>query len=156
VDPRNVDGPCAEPIDEHPRRVTRKRIFPMRLHEAFPSRYLKAVDFGGKSKRFVVDRLGHEKMRDGTEKLVLYFRNEEQALVLNKTNFESIESLHGDSNDWPGCEIILRPDQTNFGGKRVAFIRVSRFPQQTAKPTATKPTIYDSEDPGDFDDFEAA
>jgi hypothetical protein len=96
---------------------------PMRTHQAFPSRYLKAVSLNGKPLRVTIDRLENEEI-GGEEKFVIYFQERDQGLALNKTNFESLEYLHGDSDDWPGKLVELYPDSTSYQGKRVACIRV--------------------------------
>jgi hypothetical protein len=119
---------------------------PMRSSEAFPTAYLKASDLNGIPRQVKIDRLGREEMRDGTEKHVLYFHNERRGLCLNKTNFCAIEDLYGDSDEWPGKQIVLRPDRTDFEGKRVDCIRIG-------VPKPTKPVSSESENPaGDFND----
>ena len=95
----------------------------MRTHQAFPSRYLKAVSLNGKPLRVTIDRLENEEI-GGEEKFVIYFQERDQGLALNKTNFESLEYLHGDSDEWPGKMVELYPNHTSYQGKRVPCIRV--------------------------------
>ena len=40
---------------------------------------------------------------DGQEKMIVYFKDKEMGLVLNKTNAFRIAENHGEeTNDWPG------------------------------------------------------
>lgn len=121
----------------------------MRSNTAFPSRFFKAIDLKNRSLRVVIDRLGNEDL-NGEDKHILYFRNEQKQLILNKTNWETIEELYGDSEDWAGQEIDLFPDKTSYQGKRVACVRVRGVSKPAAKPAAksvAKPT--QSENPAD-------
>ena len=95
----------------------------MKSSDAFPSRFFKALNLKNKPRRVVIDHVGHEELND-EEKHILYFRDEPKQLVLNKTNWETIEELHGDSEDWPGQAIELFADKTTYQGKRTDCVRV--------------------------------
>lgn len=118
----------------------------MRTSDAFPSKYFKAGDLHGKSRRVVIDQLGSETL-NGETKPVLHLRDE-KSLVMNRTNFEMCEELHGDSDDWPGKAIELYPDKTTFQGRRVDCVRVRGVAKPAAK--AAKPAKASaSENPAD-------
>jgi hypothetical protein len=77
------------------------------------------------------------------ERPVLTFVNTETRLVVNSTNWDSIEYItgSGDSRDWPGCKVELYADKTRMGGKLVDCVRVRRpnsgrsaFAQAAASP----------------------
>ena len=117
----------------------------MKSADAFPSRFFKALNLKSKPRRVVIDRVGHEELND-EEKHILYFRDEPKQLVLNKTNWETIEELHGDSEDWPGQAIELFADKTTYQGKRTDCVRVRAA-------TKAKPVKPSTENPADgFDD----
>ena len=122
----------------------------MRSNDAFPSRFFKAAVLGNKPRPVIIDRLGNEEL-NGEDKYILYLRGERKQLVLNKTNWEAIEELHGDSEDWTGREIERYPDKTTYQGKRVACVRV-RAATKPGKSTKSA-TFETSENAADgFDD----
>ena len=54
------------------------------------------------------------------------FHETDQALVLNKTNASVLVDAWGEEmDDWVDHVIILKPDKTDFQGKRVDCIRVA-------------------------------
>jgi hypothetical protein len=114
----------------------------MRRDDVFPSRWLKATDLAGPC-RAIIARCDMEKVsQDGDEKPVIYFNRAQQEIVktkgfvLNGTNWDAIEALHGgDSDGWLGKEITIYPTTTRFQGKTVPCLRVDDRPQETpAKP----------------------
>src|SRR5262245_27650905 len=98
----------------------------MKISEAFPSKYLKAVDLGGKT---LTKRIAYCEMEkvgmNGDEKPVLHFVNEDRGLVLNKTNGNVLGDAWGDeSESWRGRTIRLAPTRVPFQGKMTDSIRV--------------------------------
>lgn len=94
--------------------------------DVYPSKssHLKAEDLRGKEIKVKIDTATVQQVGED-HKLVLTFPGKEKDLVLNKTNSAKIASAHGNDYDkWPGKEIILYPDVTDFGGKTVDCIRV--------------------------------
>jgi hypothetical protein len=80
-----------------------------------------------------------------TEKSVLSFVGIDIKLVLNVTNWESVEYITGSSNsdDWPGCKIELYVEKTRMGAKQVDGVRIrapssgrSAFAGKVASPPA--------------------
>src|SRR5215831_1096232 len=103
----------------------------MKREDVFPSRWLKAADLEGKKVRAIIGRLEMQEMGDDGEKPVLFFtraQNEavkNKGLVLNSTNWESIELMHGpESDDWLGKEITLYATKVPFRGKMTDGIRI--------------------------------
>ena len=113
------------------------------FQKLFPSKYVKAVDLDGEELDVVIDRLAVEWIGEGndaTEKPVLYFRNHDQGLVLNKTNATLIAETYGEDTDgWVGKPITLYPTQVQFGAKMVDCIRVKNGKHSPAKKAATAP-----------------
>ena len=121
----------------------------MKADEAFPSQYLKEIDFSvGEDRPFTIKSVEKETLGQGKNaesKLVLYFRGEKKGLVLNKINFNSIAKVTGfdDSDDWAGQKICLyfNPDVT-FGSEVTGGIRV-----RLSKPNKAESTPEESEAP---------
>jgi hypothetical protein len=110
----------------------------MRSSDAFPSKYIKAVDFVGKTLKLTIDHCQTEIMqgkRGEEEKPVLYFRGKDKGLVLNKTNFENIENVFGDSDDWPGADVVVTTHRVrNPDGKIVDGFKVEAAPDVAPTP----------------------
>jgi hypothetical protein len=109
----------------------------MRADKAFPSKYLKAADVKPKPIVTVISHLAQEMVGQGldqNEKHVLHFEDQ-KPLVLNRTNWDSLEEAFGDSDDWPGNKVKLRSARTQYQGKPVDGLRV--------EPIVPKPAIKD-------------
>lgn len=122
----------------------------MNIDSAFPSAYLKASDLGSSSPVVTIDRVEVEPVgRDREMKPVLYFKDKEKGVVLNKTNSNMIATLTGsrDTDDWSGCQIRIYATTTEFGGETVECIRVKGVggavrqaaPQRQVAPVAADP-----------------
>jgi hypothetical protein len=91
--------------------------------------YIKAEDLQGKAIRASIERVEIEEIKgqDGSKerKLVAHFVGKDKGLVLNRTNADALNDIFGtdDYDHWTGT-VILYPDTTTFGGKRVACVRV--------------------------------
>ena len=120
----------------------------MRAYQAFPSRFLKAASLNNRPALRTISEVREEEI-NGDNKHVVYFEEGPQGLVLNLTNWESIEDLHGDSNDWPGKVVELFPDKTKYQGKPVPCIRIRTATQSapTKKAAAKAPAPPADDDP---------
>lgn len=112
----------------------------MNIASAFPSKYLKAAELEGDTV-FTIDRVEIENVapqgKPVEEKPVLYFAEDERGLVLNKTNSETIASIHGgETDEWSGKQITLFATEVDFQGKQVLAIRVrmKRNPPAARRP----------------------
>lgn len=114
----------------------------MKISEAFPSKYLKADDLGGREVTITIDKV--ERVDVGTEaepqvKPVLYFRDHKKGLVMNVTNATTMRDAYGDETDgWRGKEVILYATPVDFKGQRVPGLRV-RVPVTA---------VFEDEEPG--------
>lgn len=111
--------------------------------DVFPSKYLKAVDLGGKPLTVTITSAPLEALKgaEGKEQLktVLYLRGTKKLLPLNRTNWDAVSDIAGDDSDnWPGHQIELYPDKTPLRGDIVDCIRV-RAPRQLDLPVQEKP-----------------
>ena len=103
-----------------------RRNLLMRSDKAFPSKYLKAADVKAKPIVTVISHLAQEVVgqgQDAKEKHVLHFEDQ-KPLVLNLTNWDTLEEVLGDSDDWPGQKVKIRCARTQFQGKATDGIRL--------------------------------
>ena len=116
--------------------------------------YLKAEDLQGKAIKATIEHVGLEDFKSdkGSEKrLVCHFAGKDKTLLLNRTNADALAAIFGDDYDhWTG-PVVLYPDTTMFGGKRVPCLRV-RAVKGAAKPEPEPEP--DEEDNTPFDDSE--
>lgn len=96
----------------------------MNINEAFPSKYVKAADLGGRTPTVTIGQAIIETI--GTDrKLILYFYGKEKGFVLNKTNANAIAEAYGPNTDaWIGQKIVLFEAMVDFKGKNVPAIRL--------------------------------
>lgn len=101
----------------------------MNINDMFPSNWLKADDLPEDDDlQVTIKSIVTEEVGQGTEretKAVVYFRETDKGLVLNKTNAGTIAQIHGtDTDDWEGKKIALFAQEVDFRGKQVLAIRV--------------------------------
>jgi hypothetical protein len=104
------------------------------INDSFPSVYLKANDLKGADVVVIIDHVTTEAVgRAKDVKPIVYFKNRQKGLVLNKTNAAKITTIAGtpETDEWNGVRVVLYPSETEFGGEMVDCIRVKA-------PTATK------------------
>ena len=77
-------------------------------------------------KKIELESITNPKTKETIEKYVVYFKEEDQGLVLNKTNGRKITALAGgqDETDWVGTKIELYKTEVQFGDEMVDAIRV--------------------------------
>lgn len=109
----------------------------MKLSDLYPSKYMKAEDFQeGETRTVVIDRVEVELLgKKQEEKPVLYFRQNQKPLVMNKTNAAIIGALYGSETDeWTGKPIVLYTLEVDSFGDIVRAIRV-----RTKAPSGSRP-----------------
>ena len=117
----------------------------MKGEDIFPSKYLKSADLKGRPHLVTISHCDMEKLGND-DKLILYFQGKEKGMVCNKTNFGRIAFMHGDeTDDWPGCKIVLATELVDFQGKSTMAIRV-RAPNGVG---AKKPPLQETENPAE-------
>jgi hypothetical protein len=129
----------------------------MKVQDAFPSKYLRAADvesMGGELnytiKRIVIEEVGQDK----EEKPILYFRQIQQGLVLNRTNADRLAASLGDEMDnWAGKKITLTTELVRFGGRTVPGIvaQVDGAFMQERRPPSAKESAQAAQAPFDDD-----
>ena len=90
--------------------------------------YIKAEDLGGRQVRVTIERVAIEEIKSDNKsekKLVAHFAGKDKGLVLNRTNADTLNEIFGtdDYDEWTGA-VILFPDITTFGGKKVPCVRI--------------------------------
>jgi hypothetical protein len=105
------------------------------INSMFPSKYLKGgadvpaeevVVLTVRETKF--EEVGHDEKAE--TKPVVYFKETEKGLVLNKTNAASISKALGsdDYTTWPGKRISIAATDVEFGGKVTLGLRVRTTP----------------------------
>ena len=100
----------------------------MKIHELFPSTYLKAIDLDGAPLRVTIEKLALENVsrEDPNEfKPVLHFVGIDRGLVLNITNGKSIAELNSDRLPIGFHSAIPGPYTWAFAPSRPAAISAS-------------------------------
>lgn len=114
---------------------------PTTLDDLFPSKYLRASDIEGEQtftiKSLVMETLKNKDTQKDEQKAILYFSEAEKGIVLNKTNKNTLEALHGNViADLIGKRVILHtPDVEGFG-KVAPAIRI-----KAQKPPADRAAL---------------
>ena len=109
----------------------------MRANQAFPSKYLKSSDVKDRPMIATISHIEQVSVgqgKDAKDKLALFFESG-KPMVLNRTNFETLEDAFGDSDDWAGHKVKVKAVRTSFQGKPVDGIRLDPI---VPKPTAAK------------------
>lgn len=102
----------------------------MRVELMFPSKYLKAADFQGKTVEKIISEVDSDDLRmvdnSKVKKFIVHFENTEKMLVLNRTNAYKIAEIldERDAAKWIGRTIKLYPTTCSCFGKTVDCIRV--------------------------------
>lgn len=110
----------------------------MKRSDAFPSRYISKDDVQNPIIA-VIDTVRFDTIKGDAgdeDKPVVYFRDNVKPMILNNTNWMTIEDAYGqESDDWTGKQVEMYCDPgVMFGGKRVGGVRV-RIPKGAAKMT---------------------
>jgi hypothetical protein len=109
----------------------------MKWSEKFRGSYMKHADLGGQARRVTIANIGEEKIGD-ENKMILYFEETDQGLVVNKTNASVLQEAFGDEMAAVvGKKIILRPDECDFQGKRTGCVRIS-IPKKAELPAVAE------------------
>jgi hypothetical protein len=98
----------------------------MRKTEAFPAKFLKSADAKTKPIFATISHMEMELVGQGADqkkKPVLYLEDR-KPMVLNATNWESLEEAFGDSDEWPGHKIKIKCERTQFQGKTTDGLRI--------------------------------
>jgi len=115
----------------------------MNIMDAFPGSFIKAADLKGRRVQVTIDRVEMQDLQDQT-KAVLYFRDKDRGLVLNKTNANLLCEILGshEVDDWTGKQVVVYPTKTEYQGRRVDCIRIDSTEQQRATSANDEEDIF--------------
>jgi hypothetical protein len=130
---------------------------PMKIFDAFPSKYLKAADLQGNQIKAIMEHVMMEEIKDPKDPddakvlPVLYFRGVPKGLVLNKTNAKAIALGYGqETEDWRDKPLILFSAVVEAFGDTMDAIRVKLLRKQDggpSRPEGRRAYIETSDDP---------
>ena len=111
----------------------------MNLDQLYPSRFIGADEFAGKSPTLTIAKVMREELGHGgskESKVVLYFAEKSKAtgdqiqLVLNRTNATAIAAMFGrEADDWAGHKVTLVAEEVQFGAEKVPGVRIKGSPE---------------------------
>lgn len=99
----------------------------MTRSQVYPSRWLNAADVSPDGEHVTIRKVTMQEIGEKRErKPICAFDEIDKELVVNVTNWTSIEELTGedDSDKWPGHVVKLVRVRVPYGGKNVEAIRV--------------------------------
>ncbi len=129
----------------------------MKVSDFVSSKYLSAVDLRERDVTVTIDHAEVAKMQNGEKKAALFFQGKAKAMLLNKTNLNTIAEVLGtdDLDAWEGGTITLYPTETDYAGKMVDCIRVRRKKASTAPQAPAMPASEPVFEDEPFDDGSA-
>jgi hypothetical protein len=123
----------------------------MRQSEVFQTNFLKKDDVGDGLILTIasvrMEDVGNDE--DKETKAVMRFREFQKGLVLNKTNWETIEEVYGeDSDGWIGKRVKVYFDASvQFKGKRTGGLRIRMPSRPQAGPVAQQQPVAPASEP---------
>lgn len=113
----------------------------MEIGAAFPSKYLKAADFE-EQKLLTMADVKMEPIANDEHKPVLFFREVQKGMVLNKTNARTISKLYGGNTEaWAGKQIVAFSAMVDFRGDMVEAIRLRAPKKNVSQINATRHVV---------------
>ena len=106
----------------------------MKRNDIFPGRFLKPNDIPIDPLTVTIRRVEMVNVVQPStgqpmQRLSVFFDGLDRPLVCNRTNFDTIASLHGEETDnWHGKAITLYRTKTELGGAERDCIRVQSHP----------------------------
>jgi hypothetical protein len=114
----------------------------MKVSQMLPSTYLKKDDIENPV-IVTIDHLEETNVaamgQPEEKKWVIFFSEYDKGMVLNSTNIHSIVASTGcgDTDDWPGKEVVLYNDPTvSYAGKVTGGLRIRAKQQAPVRPAA--------------------
>ena len=117
------------------------------INDYFPSKYLKASDLKGREPVLTIKGVIREEVGQKREmKPILYFKEAQKGLVLNKTNAGRVTQIAGSGiiDEWKGVQVKLYATEVEFQGDTVDAIRIK--PVTGSKQNPLRPA---EQTPGD-------
>jgi hypothetical protein len=128
----------------------------MRMSEVFPSKWLSGDDLPHDTTvtiaRCVLEEVRNPRTKKVEKKPCLYFVNRKKALIVNKTNADTLVALYGDeSNEWAGKRVILGSEMVDSPRGQVLAVRVRNVDPDTlvTAPPPAAPEPDEEEEEGE-------
>jgi hypothetical protein len=96
------------------------------IMDEFPSKYLKAEDVEDEHPTVTITHITREEVgKERDRKPVIFFKEFDKGVVLNKTNATNISKMYGsDTDNWPGKTVVLGTAMVDFNGESKPAIRI--------------------------------
>lgn len=92
----------------------------------FPSTYLKASDIDGEAVATIAE-FGEAVLQTSAKpQPIISFGDELKPMILNVTNFKTIEALYGDTDGWVSKKVTLYVTEVNWKGEMVPALRIRK------------------------------
>ena len=92
----------------------------------FPSTYLKASDIDGEAVATIAE-FGEAVLQTSSKaQPIISFGDELKPMILNVTNFKTIEALYGDTDGWVSKKVTLYVTEVNWKGDMVPALRIRK------------------------------
>jgi len=109
----------------------------MGIMSKFPSKYLKGDDVEAGEICTVSDVKDEEVGFERELKPVLFLKEHDRGIVLNKTNATALVKVFGDDEKlWPGKRVVLTTELVRFKGETTNAIRLHPAPEPKSKKQA--------------------
>lgn len=106
------------------------------INDVFPSKWLKASDVDA-DVLVTINGVTMEDVGDDDRKPVVWFKETDKGMVLNKTNSNNIASLYSPETDnWNGRQMVLATAMVDFQGKSMRALRL--YPPKTVTQAPNK------------------
>ena len=110
-----------------------------RFSRAYKSQLMTAADLAEGDISVVIKDARDQLVGQGANqktKVVLTFRDHDQQLALNATNYKAIVSMFGqDLDEWVGRNLQLTVGEATYGGETVDAVRVKAPTRRTSRTT---------------------
>lgn len=121
----------------------------IKTNDVYAGNFLKADSLKGdggnyNTMRLTIHGARMHKFDDGTEQIVIGFKEDGRELGLNKTNAAAIEEITGsnDTDDWEGKRVEIYVDKNvMYAGKKIPAIRVRALDSAPASSAPFPATI---------------
>ena len=92
----------------------------------FPSTYLKASDIDGEAIATIAE-FGEAVLQTSSKpQPIISFGDELKPMILNVTNFKTVEALYGDTDGWVSKKVTLYVTEVNWKGEMVPALRIRK------------------------------
>jgi len=91
----------------------------------FPSKYLKASDISGDTVATITE-FGEAILQTSSKPQPIISLEELKPMILNVTNFKTVEALYGDTDGWVSKKVTLYVTEVNWKGDMVPALRIRK------------------------------